>query len=140
MKCEMFAKAVVRDKVQFKKVYHNITCLQRFDTEECMTYLDNGKVHVTTLDSGEVFTAGRFHSLLPILQEVHEGGFKYYYATAVVKKNSNPDMTSLSGLRGKKACFAGVGTLAGWVIPIHTVSFTFLIFNFNFVLIFLIFS
>ncbi len=31
---------------------------------------------------------------------------------------SLPDVNSLSDLRGKHACFAGVGTQAGWTIPI----------------------
>lgn len=41
---------------------------------------------------------------------------------AVVKKGSLPEVTKLRDLRGKKACFAGVGTQAGWVIPIDIVS------------------
>jgi hypothetical protein len=32
-----------------------------------------------------------------------------------------PDVNSLSDLRGKHACFAGVGTQAGWTIPIFKV-------------------
>jgi Transferrin. len=35
-----------------------------------------------------------------------------------MKKNSLPDLTHISHLKGKKACFAGVGTQAGWVIPV----------------------
>lgn len=44
-----------------------------------------------------------------------------YYAVAAVKKGSLSDVRSLKDLRGKKACFAGVGTQAGWVIPIDVV-------------------
>ena len=43
-----------------------------------------------------------------------------YYAVAVVKKDS--DIQRLSDIRGKKACFSGVGNLAGWVMPIAKVS------------------
>jgi ABC-type phosphate/phosphonate transport system substrate-binding protein len=50
------------------------------------------------------------------------GAMKNYYAVAVVKKGSLPEVRTLKDLRGKKACFAGVGTQAGWVIPIDTVS------------------
>jgi len=57
-----------------------------------------------------------------ILKETYEGGFKYYYAVAVVKKGSMPDVTHLRNLRGKRACFAGVGSQAGWNIPIYTVN------------------
>jgi len=42
-----------------------------------MTYLDEEKAHVTSLDAGEVFVAGRYHSLIPIMQEVY-GGMCYY--------------------------------------------------------------
>lgn len=31
-------------------------------------------------------------------------------------------MYNLGNLQGKKACFAGVGTQAGWNIPIHKVK------------------
>lgn len=43
---------------------------QAFDTEECMTWIDRGEATVMALDAGEVHIAGRFHSLVPILQEV----------------------------------------------------------------------
>lgn len=47
---------------------------------------------------------------------------KSYYAVAVIKKNTLPGVHTLHDLRGKKACFAGVGTLAGWVIPVYKVQ------------------
>ncbi|XP_024941714.1 melanotransferrin isoform X2 [Cephus cinctus] len=85
-----------------------------------MSLLDEGKTQLTTLDAGEVFIAGRYHSLVPIMQEIHDNGLLYQYAVAVIKKGSLADVQTLHNLRGKKACFAGVGTLAGWVMPIHT--------------------
>jgi len=87
-----------------------------------MTMLDRENAQITTLDAGEVFIAGRYHSLVPIMQEIYENNINYQYAVAVIKKNSLPDVHSLYDLRGKKGCFAGVGTLAGWIIPINTVS------------------
>lgn len=87
-----------------------------------MTLLDQEKVHLTSLDAGEVFIGGRYHSLVPILQEIYDSGVNYNYAVAVIKNNSLPDVTHLSHLRGKKACFAGVGTLGGWVLPVYNVS------------------
>lgn len=59
---------------------------------------------------------------MPIAQEVLDGGHKFYYSVAVVKKGTLDDVVSLSGLRGKKACFPGVEAFAGWVIPVYTVS------------------
>lgn len=87
-----------------------------------MAMLDRENAQITTLDAGEVFIAGRYHSLVPIMQEIYESGVNYQYAVAVIKKGSLPDVHSLYNLRGKKGCFAGVGTLAGWVIPINNVS------------------
>ena len=48
------------------------------------------------------------------------GDVREYYAVAVVKRDS--DIQRLSDIRGKKACFSGVGNLAGWVMPIAKVS------------------
>jgi melanoma-associated antigen p97 len=83
-----------------------------------MVYLDNGDADLTTLDPGEVFVGGRYHSLVPIIEEKYTDA--KLLAVAVVKKYS--DIQTLRDVRGKKACFGGVGTLAGWVIPIDKVN------------------
>ncbi|XP_015510562.1 melanotransferrin isoform X1 [Neodiprion lecontei] len=119
-KCEAFSKAVDQKISSFTARDIALSCKQAFNEEACMTMLDEEKAHLTTLDPGEVFIAGRYHSLLPIMQEKLVSGLINQYAVAVVKKGSLPDVLSLRDLRGKKACFAGVGTQAGWVIPIHT--------------------
>ncbi|XP_011142165.1 melanotransferrin [Harpegnathos saltator] len=119
-KCEAFSKAVEREKSFFNYDYMIVQCKQAFNKDECMTMLDYENAHITTLDAGEVFTGGRYHSLIPIMQETYENGVKHQYAVAVIKDGSLPDVQYLHDLRGKKACFAGVGTLAGWVIPINT--------------------
>ncbi|XP_014484986.1 PREDICTED: melanotransferrin isoform X1 [Dinoponera quadriceps] len=119
-KCEAFSRAVEREKSFFDYNYMVIYCKRAFDKDECMTMLDHEVVQITTLDAGEVFTAGRYHSIIPIMQEMYQGGINYQYAVAVIKDNTLLDVQSLHDLRGKKACFAGVGTLAGWVIPVNT--------------------
>lgn len=126
-KCQNFTIALERDRSLFEDDFFNVVCKQGFNSEECVQWIDRGDADVTTLDAGEVFNAGRFHSLVPLMQEAFEGGFKNYYAVAVVKKNSLPDVNSLNHLRGKKACFAGVGSQAGWTIPIHMVRISHLI-------------
>lgn len=35
-----------------------------------MTWVDRGEASLLALDAGEVYVAGRFHSLVPIAQEV----------------------------------------------------------------------
>ncbi|XP_046819828.1 melanotransferrin isoform X1 [Vespa crabro] len=119
-KCEAFSNAVARDITFFGRNYFTVKCKQAFNKEECMSMLDQEQAEMTTLDAGEVFIAGRYHSLVPIMQEMYENGVSYQYTVAVVKKGSLPDVQALENLRGKKACFAGVGTLASWIIPIHT--------------------
>lgn len=81
---------------------------------------------MTSLDAGEVFIGGRYLSLVPISQEVLEGGFKFYYSVAVIKKGSLNDVQSIRDLKYRKGCFPGVGTMAGWVLPIRTVRFAFI--------------
>lgn len=121
-KCQNFTVALQRDRALFEENFINVTCHQAFSTEECIQLIDSEKAHIMSLDAGNVFMAGRYHSLIPVMQESFDGGFVNYYGVAVVKKNTIPEVTSIYGLRGKKACFAEVGSQAGWIIPIHTVS------------------
>ncbi|XP_014218149.1 melanotransferrin [Copidosoma floridanum] len=118
-KCLEFARAVDSEIASFRNFYISIKCKQAFNKDECMSMLDQEKAQLTTLDAGEVFVGGRYHSLVPIMQEIYESGVNYQYAVAVVKKGKLPDVHHMRDLRGKKACFAGVGMLAGWVTPIY---------------------
>uniref|UniRef100_A0A1B6GPN2 Transferrin-like domain-containing protein n=1 Tax=Cuerna arida TaxID=1464854 RepID=A0A1B6GPN2_9HEMI len=118
-KCQNFSEAVQRNKDFIGRDYLELKCVRGFNKEECMTLLDQEKAHLTTLDAGDVFVGGRYHSLIPIMQEVYTGGARFYYTTAVIKKGTLPDLNNIRQLRGKKVCFPGVGSLAGWIIPIH---------------------
>lgn len=123
MKCKNFTAAIERDRVLFEEAFLNVTCHLAFNTEECIQLIDAEKAHIMSLDAGEVFIAGRYNSLIPFMQEAFEGGFTNYYAVAVVKRGTLPEVSSIRDLRGKKACFSEVGSQAGWTIPIHTVCF-----------------
>lgn len=127
-KCNAFSRAIDREIAFFEYSYISVHCKQASNKEECMTMLDQEKAQITTLDPGEIFIAGRYHSLIPIMQEIYESGVNYQYAVAVIKKGSLPDVQSLHDLKGKKACFAGLGMLASWVIPIYMVSIIFLLY------------
>ncbi|XP_017883178.1 melanotransferrin [Ceratina calcarata] len=119
-KCNAFSRAVDREIAFFGHNYISLQCKQAFNKEECMIMLDQEKAQITTLDAGEIFIAGRYHSLIPFMQEIYETKVGYQYTVAVIKKGSLSDVQTLHDLRGKKACFAGLGMLAGWVMPIHT--------------------
>lgn len=114
--------AIERDRALFDDDFMNVTCHQAFDKDECIQLIDTEKAHMMTLDAGEVFAAGRFNSLVPIAQEMYDGGFTNFYAVAVVKKDTLQDVTNLRHLRGKKACFSEVGSQAGWTIPIYVLQ------------------
>jgi melanoma-associated antigen p97 len=120
-KCSNFTMALVRDRAIFDDDFMDLKCVKGYDSDECTRLIDAEKAHVMTLDAGEVFIAGRYFSLIPIMQETLEGGLSNYYAVAVVKANTLPDVHHIRDLRGKKACFAYVGSQAGWNIPIYTV-------------------
>lgn len=129
-----------RDQIKVGYETVKIECMQALNKDECMQLLDEEKATMTTLDAGEVFIGGRYHSLVPIAQEILEGnimieflkgitlmwifsaGFNNYYAVAVVKAGKLTDIHTLRDLKGKKACFAGVETYAGWILPVSTVS------------------
>ncbi|XP_045455298.1 melanotransferrin [Melitaea cinxia] len=121
-KCELLARASQLDKAFYGQDYIEIRCKRAFDTEECMSWVDRGEASLLALDAGEVYVAGRFHSLVPLVQELYGRGEPFQYSVAVIKKDSLPNVhpeIGLHGLRGVKACFPGVGSLAGWVMPIH---------------------
>ncbi|XP_045780412.1 melanotransferrin isoform X1 [Maniola jurtina] len=121
-KCEKLSQTAMQDKGLFGRDYIEIRCKRAFDTEECMTWVDQGEASLLALDAGEVYVAGRFHSLVPIIQELYGRGEPFQYAVAVVKKGGLPAVQpggGLYALRGARACFPGVGSLAGWVMPIH---------------------
>lgn len=118
-KCGNLTKALERDRQLFEDDYLMFNCTLAFDLDECISAIDQERAHLMTLDGGQVFAAGRYNSLVPIMQETYEGNIKAYHAVAVVKKDNLTDVRSIRDLRGKRACFPYVGSLAGWTIPIH---------------------
>ena len=126
-KCQALANAVDEaqklSEVTFGSYYRRILCKHYTSKNECMKLIDEGlstNPNIMTVDAGEVFVGGRYHSLVPILKEVYDNNQDYYYSIAVVKKGSLPYVNTMSDLRDTKACFPRVGSLAGWTIPIHT--------------------
>ncbi|XP_004927626.1 transferrin 2 [Bombyx mori] len=121
-KCEKLMKSSLQDKGLFGNDYIELQCKKAFDIEECMKWLEQEEATLLGLDAGEVYVAGRYHSLVPILQELDGRGEPYQYSVAVVRKGGLPNIQpgyGLQAMRGAKACFPSVGSLAGWVMPIH---------------------
>lgn len=126
IKCQEFSAAAERDNllsdVTFGSYFRSIKCKQYQNKGECMRVLDiNSKYNpnIMTLDAGEVFVGGRYHSLVPILREVYDDNKDYHHSVALVKRNTLPDINTMRDLKGVRACFGTVGSLAGWIIPIY---------------------
>ncbi|KAG7160041.1 Transferrin-like 2 [Homarus americanus] len=83
-----------------------------------MLMVDDGLADLVVLDPNEIFIAGRYHSLVPIMKESYENGLKFYYSVAVVHKGNLTSVRSLADLAGTVACFPSVASMGGWVIPI----------------------
>ncbi|CAG7721948.1 unnamed protein product [Allacma fusca] len=125
-KCEEISE-YVRKNPQFDRngqllTPFYLTCTQSYNKDECMVLIDNDMADVTSLDPGEVFVGGRYNSLVPILQELYDDGESLgqtdrLYPVTLVRKGSS--ISSLTDLKGKKACFGGVGSLAGWLVPVN---------------------
>lgn len=47
--------------------------------DDCMVMLDNDLADILSLDAGEVFVAGRYHSLIPLMQQLFESKFLQIY-------------------------------------------------------------
>ncbi len=125
-KCQALADAVneaqALSELAFGSYYRRILCKHYTSKDECMKLIDEGSStspNIMTVDAGDVFVGGRYHSLVPILREVYENNQDFYYSLAVVKKGSLPYVNTMRDLRGLKACFPRVGSLAGWTIPIN---------------------
>ncbi|XP_036670946.3 transferrin 2 [Drosophila suzukii] len=121
-KCQNLTVAIERDRALFDEVFLNLTCFMAYSADECIHHIDREKAHITSLDAGDVFTAGRYNSLIPIMQEKLEGGFAEYQSVAVIKKGSLQELNNLHDMRNKRVCFPWVGSLAGWIVPVHTLQ------------------
>ena len=95
-KCQNFSAAVEADRELFGYYYIHLSCRlvtlfvcaspytvtriivqivfqQAANKDECMDLLDQELADITSMDGGELFIGGRYHSLVPILQEAYEG-------------------------------------------------------------------
>ena len=118
-RCEQWAWAVEmfpNQKFDLPPFQFNLACKQVSDKKQCMNIISNEKADLVTLDPGEIFIAGRHHSLVPIVSELYGPSYeKGYYSVAVIKSYSN--IRNLKDLKDKKVCFSGVGHLGGWIVP-----------------------
>lgn len=121
LKCQDWANAItIHNKLAMNnndRFRFNLECITADNKDHCMKLIENQQADFVLAEPGEIYIAGRYHSLVPIVYEQY-GNNSLYYSVAVVKTSSYSYITELKDLRNKKACFSGVGQLAGWILPI----------------------
>lgn len=126
-KCNAMSEATwaaqMADDNTFGSYFHKIQCTVPYRSPEAcmrdMSLEEDNMPNLIVVDAGDLFNGGRYHSLVPILREVYNNNKDFYHAVAVLKKGGLPNLRTLEDLRGTHACFAGVGTQAGWTIPLY---------------------
>ena len=120
-KCLALSRATsedhTKDEFAFGSYFRRIKCKLYSNKDECMRLIDENHVrnpNLISVDAGEVFVGGRYHSLVPILREVYDQGENFYHSVAVIKKGSLLGVQTLADLRGLRACFPKVK-----VVPIE---------------------
>ena len=78
-KCRALADAVTAENQNnpdtFGSYFRKILCKRYTSKDECMKLIDTGgqsSPNIMTGDAGEMFEAGRYHSLVPIIRELYE--------------------------------------------------------------------
>uniref|UniRef100_A0A2K6UEV0 Transferrin n=1 Tax=Saimiri boliviensis boliviensis TaxID=39432 RepID=A0A2K6UEV0_SAIBB len=98
-----------------------VACVKKASYLDCIRSIAANEADAVTLDAGLVYEAALApNNLKPVVAEFYgskEDPQTFYYAVAVVKKDSG---FQLNQLRGKKSCHTGLGRSAGWNIPIGT--------------------
>ncbi|CAH8595885.1 unnamed protein product [Heterobilharzia americana] len=101
-----------------KRIQPDMYCLQANSTIDCMRLIKDGYADMVTLEAGDLYIAGKYFDLVPIVAENYGDG-PLYYAVAIVEK-VNPGLL-ISNWRHRRTCHSGVGKAAGWIIPLNTV-------------------
>ncbi|XP_078472913.1 melanotransferrin-like [Lampetra planeri] len=96
-----------------------LQCVRAGDRKECVQKIEDGHADAVSLDSGEVFTAGKYHGLQVAAAEAYTASTvdPTYFAVAVVRKAA-PASVTFRTLRGTRSCHTGLGRTAGWLIPV----------------------
>ncbi|KAM8905947.1 melanotransferrin isoform 1-T1 [Lycaon pictus] len=113
-KCGDMAVAFSRQRLK-----PEIQCVSAESPQHCMERIQAGQIDTVTLRGEDTYLAGQKHGLVPAAGERYapDDTSSSYFAVAVVKRNSS-DAFSLDELRGRRSCHPGLGSPAGWDIPV----------------------
>ncbi|CAL8099185.1 unnamed protein product [Calicophoron daubneyi] len=101
-----------------KGIKPDLNCIQADSALDCMRLIQEGYADMITLEAGDLYAAGKYFDLVPIVAESYGLGTQYY-AVAIVKK-VNPGLL-ITNWRHRYLCHSAVGTAAGWIVPMSTV-------------------
>ncbi|GAB6025523.1 antigen p97 (melanoma associated) identified by monoclonal antibodies 133.2 and 96.5 [Chamberlinius hualienensis] len=93
-----------------------VVCVSGQDSVDCTNRIRSGEVDLLTLDSGDLYNAGKTNEVIPLLYEDYGKADARYWAVAVAKA-SDPTVT-FTNLRGRKSCHTGIPRTAGWKVPV----------------------
>jgi hypothetical protein len=99
-----------------------LDCVIAHDKFDCFKKIFEDHADLMTADAGDIYTAGKYYNLVPISSEVYSSvagiaAHSGFYSVAVVKRGSG---MTIDKLKGSNSCHGGVGTSAGWNVPIST--------------------
>ncbi|KAL6052841.1 hypothetical protein STEG23_013516, partial [Scotinomys teguina] len=108
--------AVAFSRQRFKP---EIQCVSAESPEHCMEQIQAGYIDAVTLRGQDIYTAGKVYGLVPATGELYgeEDRSNSYFVVAVVRRDSSYSFT-LDELRGKRSCHPGLGSPAGWDVPV----------------------
>ncbi|XP_071485954.1 melanotransferrin-like [Diadema antillarum] len=106
--------AEMKDAFQTFNMELEVVCYPGTDLEYCYEAIQEGRADLITLNRNDLYDAGRYYGLVPIVQEVYSS--EPYHGIAVVRVNDTE--INITNLKGKKSCHTGVRRTAGWVIPV----------------------
>ncbi|VEL36795.1 unnamed protein product [Protopolystoma xenopodis] len=112
-KCQKMANAFGAKGIQ-----PDLKCIQSQSTTDCMRLIHSGYVDMVSVDAGDLYTAGKFYDLVPIVAETYGIG-PFYYAVAIAKK-ADPRIL-ISNWKFARTCHSGVGKATGWIIPLNVI-------------------
>ncbi|CAH8563277.1 unnamed protein product [Schistosoma mattheei] len=88
-----------------KRIQPEMFCLQANSTIDCMKLIKDGYADMVTLEAGDLYIAGKYFDLVPVVSENYGNG-PFYYAVAIVEK-VNPGLL-ISNWRHRRTCHSGV--------------------------------
>ncbi|XP_076359104.1 LOW QUALITY PROTEIN: transferrin-like [Tachypleus tridentatus] len=93
-----------------------IRCINHVSEAECMEVVKSHDADVIILNSDDIYRAGRYYGLKPVVGERYNDSDISSWAVAVVRRGSN--IKRLSELKGRQSCHKEMMDTSGWTAPV----------------------